>query len=284
MIITKPGLYEDVPNDVYHADPVEGGSLSSSGARKLIHPSCPAKYDYERRHPPASTDAFDFGHVAHRLVLGAGDTIARVDADSWRTKPAKEAKAAAYKANEVPILDRDYIRAEAMADAVHEHPTAGRLLAPDTGRAEVTLVWRDEGTGVMLRARLDWLPNWRTPDGTLVVVDYKTCESAEHDALARAMATFGYHQQGELYKDGAQAVLGGPVRLVFVCQEKAAPHVVTTYEPDLAAQRIAQARNRWAIETYAHCTATGEWPAYSDDIETLALPRWAELQQGEGIL
>lgn len=38
--ITEPGVY-DLPAEVYHADPVEGGSLSSTGARKLLPPSCP---------------------------------------------------------------------------------------------------------------------------------------------------------------------------------------------------------------------------------------------------
>ncbi len=32
--ITVAGVY-DIPADVYHADPVEGGSLSSTGARTL---------------------------------------------------------------------------------------------------------------------------------------------------------------------------------------------------------------------------------------------------------
>jgi len=39
VLITEPGVYA-LPADVYHADPVAGGSLSSSGAKKLL--ACPA--------------------------------------------------------------------------------------------------------------------------------------------------------------------------------------------------------------------------------------------------
>jgi hypothetical protein len=49
--ITKPGIYPGVPDEVYHADPVEGGSLSSTGARKIL--DCPAKFKWERDTRPA---------------------------------------------------------------------------------------------------------------------------------------------------------------------------------------------------------------------------------------
>jgi hypothetical protein len=52
-LITEPGVY-DIAEDHYHADPVPGGSLSNSGAKKLLPPSCPAKFAYEREHPPQS--------------------------------------------------------------------------------------------------------------------------------------------------------------------------------------------------------------------------------------
>ena len=37
------GVY-DLPAAAYHRDPVEGGSLSASGAKKLMPPSCPALF------------------------------------------------------------------------------------------------------------------------------------------------------------------------------------------------------------------------------------------------
>ncbi|MGW9447058.1 hypothetical protein, partial [Bacillus mobilis] len=48
--ITRPGVYDGIPEAVYHRDPVPGGSLSSSGARKLLAPSCPALFKYDQEH------------------------------------------------------------------------------------------------------------------------------------------------------------------------------------------------------------------------------------------
>ncbi|MBO0827768.1 MAG: hypothetical protein J2P24_08300 [Streptosporangiales bacterium] len=50
VMITEPGVY-NLPAAVYHADPVPGGSLSQSGAKKLLPPSCPALYRYWADHP-----------------------------------------------------------------------------------------------------------------------------------------------------------------------------------------------------------------------------------------
>ena len=62
LTITAPGVY-DIPAEDYHRDPVPGGSLSSTGARKLLPPSCPAKFRYEQDNPPTPTAALDFGQA-----------------------------------------------------------------------------------------------------------------------------------------------------------------------------------------------------------------------------
>src|SRR2546421_646443 len=89
--ITEPGLYEDLSVETYHADPVPVGSLSSSGARKLLPPGCPALFAYEREHPPEPTATFDLGHAAHKMVLGVGPEVVKIDADNWRTNAVKDA-------------------------------------------------------------------------------------------------------------------------------------------------------------------------------------------------
>lgn len=279
--ITSPGLYPDIPNDDYHADPVDGGSLSSSGARALLPPSCPARFRWQQDHGRPPADHYDFGHAAHQLVLGVGDPIAIIDADDWRTKAAKEARDEARAAGHTPLLAGDMLIVEAMADALREHPVASKLLTPGSGLPEQTLVWRDATTDVMCRARIDWLPH-PTPGRRAIIPDYKTCHSAEPEALRRAMHQFGYHQQADWYLSAARALgLAGPdAAFLFICQEKTAPYLLTIFEPDPIALRIAAERNYMARAVYRHCTETGHWPAYVEGVAQLALPLWAERQEG----
>ena len=113
-ILTEAGVYE-IAEDVYHADPVPGGSLSSSGARKLLPPSCPARFRHERDHPPASTPSMERGTAAHRLVLGTGAEIVQVDAADWRTKAAQDERDKARADGKVPLLAAECRKVQDMA-------------------------------------------------------------------------------------------------------------------------------------------------------------------------
>lgn len=274
MAVTEPGVY-DIPEEDYHADPVPEGSLSSSGARMLLPPSCPAKFHHERMHPPASKDEFDFGHAAHKLVLGSGPEIVVVDAEDWKTKAAREQRGLARDKGAVPLLLADWVKAQAMAAVLREHPLASVLFRPDRGDPEQSLFWVDDDTGIWCRARLDWLPERRN-DGRLIILDYKTAQSASPEHLERAVYNYGYFQQAAFYLDGAEALnLGDDPAFLFVVQEKAPPYLITVIELDTQALCIGRDLNRRALEIYRDCRESGIWPGYSSEIELISLPAWA---------
>ncbi|KUH38432.1 hypothetical protein ATE80_13195 [Streptomyces kanasensis] len=270
-----------MPAEAYHADP---RSLSSTGARRILS-SCPAVFRYEQTHPQPRKQAFDFGTAAHRLVLGDGPELVCIDADDWRTKAAREERDAVYAAGGVPLLPAEYDQVHAMADALRQHRLAAACFAPGTGRPEVSLFWQDAPTGVMRRARLDWL---RHPSGgRLVIPDYKTARDGSPEGIARAVAEHGYHQQAAWYLDGVRALeLDEAPAWLLVVQEKTPPYVVTVVELDAISLRIGAAKNRRALERYARCVETGQWPGYADDSTPLylSLPPWAQIRDTEEYL
>ena len=273
-VITEPGVYT-IPEDVYHRDPVPGGSLSFSGAKRLLAPSCPAKFRYERDNGRPEKRTFDFGHAAHSAVLGVGAPVVVVDADSWRTDAAKNQRKAAYAEGKVPLLAEEAARVEGMAQALRQHEIASALFNPEHGAPEQSLFRVDPETGVWLRSRFDWLPH-PTPSGRLIVGDYKSTISAEPAAIAKSAANYAYHQQAAWYADMALALgLSDDVSFVFVFQEKTPPYLVTPVELDDEALRIGRLRNREAIDLYAECVRTDTWPGYTDGIELISLPFWA---------
>lgn len=274
MTVTEPGVYDGMPDAEYHADPVPGGSLSSTGARRLLPPSCPARYKYEQDHPPESTTTFDIGTAAHSLILGAGRPIVAVDADDWRAKAARDEREAIRDTGAVPLLRAEYAQVRAMAAAIREHPLATALLDPAGGKPEQSLFWVDV-TGTWLRARIDWLPGTDSRR-RMIAVDYKTTSSASPGAFAKSVASFGYHQQAAQYADGIRALgLDADPAFLFIAQEKTPPYLVTVFELDAAAMQAGRALNRRAIEIYRDCTESGIWPGYSQDIELISLPPWA---------
>lgn len=271
--LVAPGVY-DIPEDVYHADPVPGGSLSSTGARKLLPPSCPALFEHERRTPPATRKVWEIGSAAHKLVLGSGPELRLVDYERWDTKVAKAEVTDARAAGAIPLKRAEYEQVHEMAAALRRHDLAAALLHPDYGKPEQTLIWQDEETGVWCRARLDWLPY--PGFGRMLIPDYKTAISANPAAFAKSVAEHGYHRQAAWYTTAVRALgLAEQAGFVFIVQMKTPPYLVELIDLDTDALRLAEQSNRRALQIYADCVAADHWPGYSRDITLISLPAWA---------
>lgn len=266
-----PGVYDGIAEDVYHADRT---SLSVSGAKKLLPPSCPALFRYEQDNGQPHKAAFDFGRAAHTSVLGVGESVIVCDFPDWKTKAAREKRDEVYAQGYTPLLQHEYDQIIGMTRALRQHPIASALLDPEHGKPEQSLYRTDEATGVTLRARYDWLPD--VTGGRLVIPDYKTARCAEPGVFARAAASYGYHMQAAWYVDMAEGLgLATDVSFVFVVQEKTAPYLVSVVALDDEALEIGRRKNREAIELYARCVADDHWPSWSDGIEYVSLPAWA---------
>lgn len=261
---TETGLYPDIPIEVYHGDLT---SLSFSWAKKLLPPSCPAKFHAERLAPPVYVQHFNVGHAAHTRVLGEGPEIVVVDAKDWRTAAAKAVRDEALAAGNIPLLPEEDEMTRAMAAAVHCHPEAADLLAD--GMAEQSLYWTDPATWTRLRTRPDWITQ---RDGRIVFADYKTTKSAHADVFRASASEYGYHQQAAFNVAGADEVLDEEdVRVIFIAQEKEFPYLVSVHEWSREDIKIGARLNRLAIDIYAECKATDIWPGYGDFIHQMRL-------------
>jgi hypothetical protein len=271
----------DMPAADYHRDPVPGGSLSSTGARKLLEPAGPAKFKWALDHPgnDEGSQAFDFGTAAHQLVLGDPENrVAVLDYPDWRSKEARAAADQARANGLTPLLRRQWETVADMADAIRSHPEAATLLHASSGKPERTLIWQDKPSGVWCRARVDWLRN-QAP----TVVDYKTTKDASAETFSRTAADYGYHIQAAFYSEGIRALGIDPApTFLFVAQEKVAPYLVNVIELDDQALALGRTFMRIALNTYRDCKASGHWPGFSG-IELTTLPEWYLRQYDEDI-
>lgn len=259
------GLTAGVSETVYHGD---RSSLSQSGAKLLLPPSVPAKFRYLMDNPPKPKRQFDFGHAAHKFVLGEGEEIVPVYADDWRTKAAQEQRDGAHAEGKIPLLISEVERAMEMAQAVKAHPVASKVFT--NGRPEMSMCAEDKDTGVVLRGRADWLGH----SGDLG--EYKTSVTANPAELQRLFHKFGYHIQAAWYRSLAIALgLSDNPRFQFVVQEKTPPYLVAVIEYDDEALAEGRRLMRTAISLYAECARTNTWPDYGTDIHSLSLPLWA---------
>lgn len=278
--ITQAGIYQ-LSNDDYHGDCCDGPSLSSSKARLLME-TCPAKVYANIR---TESKSFDIGSAAHLIYLEPSDFAERtsiVQANDWRTKAAQEARDFAYQQNKIPLLPKNVEELEHMRNALFSYPLAAQAFSG--GKAEQSLFYKDEQTGVWIKARPDYLP-----DHYEWVVDYKTAASANPREFARSVYQNGYYQQAAWYIDSIEAVTGKkPKDFWFVVQEKEAPYLVSVIKLDDGAIDWGRMINRRAIDLFAQCCESQNWHGYrdpqcptKDKAFVIGLPDFAKFQLEE---
>lgn len=267
LTVTKPGVYE-LPADEYHADvAVKGGSLSSTWARKLMEPAGPARFIHERRNPQPRKAVFEFGNVAHSVVLGGPEPAVYPDEvlaknGAVSTKEAKEFGDAARAKGLIPMKQAEMDVVMAMAEAIRANPDAMEALNPEGAMHEVSAYRIDPATGMWVRARFDSL----TPGAG--IADYKTVAEGNADPSHFARKTaheLGYHQQDAWYLDMAVALDLIPQNgwFKFVLQEKKAPYLVSVVQLSDLYRSFGRDLNRAAIELYAECRRTNTWPGFT---------------------
>jgi len=276
-VALEPGIHQ-LTDEQYFAPELAKATLSSSGAKLLLAPGGPARYRHQLDTGATVVKReYDLGHAVHTLVLGSGPKPVKVvgsgkGPNAWNTDKTRAEVAMVRAEGKVPLRPADFTAAGAMAAAVNTHPLAAKLLR--AGKPEQALIWPDPATGVMCRAKADWL----RPNG---VVDLKTTESAAAEALSKAVHNYGYYLQAAFYLRGFRALHPGVVPFfAFIAVEKAAPYLVHVHQLTERAMAYGDRKVSEALEIYRDCTASGIWPGYpTDEITEIDLPAYVRTEE-----
>lgn len=273
-----PGIYADVPEDVYHDDPAEP-SLSSSIAKLLIGKSpAHARAAHPKLNPNfkrEESDRFDIGTAAHALLLKGEDIIHRCEFKDWRSKDARTMRDEARANGYVPLLADQDDEVRLMVAAFWEQ-IAGHEAEPRpfiNGDAETTLIWEDDDH-VFCRARLDWLHR-----GYGFIDDYKTTHSsADPAAWVKTAYGMGADVQVAFYLRGLERLTGEKAEFRFAVQECSQPYALSVVNLAPGALAYATEKVDVAIQKWRRCLESGEWPAYDRRVASMEIPTWAEFQ------
>lgn len=238
----EPGIYFGLPSYAYHADPsLSNSGMQNLRISPLTYwVNSPLNPDFE----PEETTATETGNAFHKRILEGAECFAaayapKLDRDEFpdALKSGDELKAKceelglkrsgtlaelSARIREVDSSVQLWTEIEAAHLAAHE---GKQFLSPKTisqiqlaasaieanaatltlfrgGFPEVSIFWIDEATGVRMKARLDYL----TPE---LVTDLKTFSNSLGkplgDAVAHAMASYGYTLQAVTYLEAVKA-------------------------------------------------------------------------------
>lgn len=179
-----PGLYFGLRDEIYLNDP----AVSRSDILALK--ACPEEYWHgswmsPRRRYRKPTAAMEEGTAFHTLLLQP-----ELFRERYTVQPGES-----WAVNKKMIKRVDYDRMVECIEIIRSNEKVSQLF--QYGCPEVTMVWEDPDTGVMLRTRSDFLKAFGN-------VDYKTTKkSLSNEALYYESINKGYHVQDVLYSNGS---------------------------------------------------------------------------------
>lgn len=262
-ILPLPGVHRNIAESVYRNWPAVNQSTLKSG-ETMAHVR--HGIDSPRKTTPAMMmgSALDFA-----LTDPAGflDRYALGPDGNRGTKKWDEAQEA--EPSKVLLKPSEWADVLGMAESLRRHKAASKLFAAP-GDLQVSLLWRDEPTGLMCKARLDKLLS------TLpFVVDLKSTADASPDAFSRTALNMGYHKQAAWYLDGCAACGLTVEKFIIPAVEQSAPYAVAVYDLGAASIELGRIKNREALTAYAHAEKTGQWAGFSNIVQPLEVPAWA---------
>jgi len=266
-----PGFHA-LTAEQYHSDPCDSPSLSASVAQVLLRES-PRKawFSHPRLNPDYREEQdgkFDIGTAAHSLLLEGDDRMLVVDADDWRTKAAKEARAGARRDGKIPVLARQAASVRAMVGAAREFLKDCEITEYwNEADSEVAAIWRE--ASVWLRCRFD-----RLSKNHRCIIDYKTTENASPEVFSRQITRMGYHIQESFYRRAVRALGEKDPAFVFLAQSCEPPYECSLHGCDPAMKEIADAEVDRAVQEWRVCLQTNKWPSYGKRIHWAMPTNW----------
>lgn len=254
-----------MPNAEYQAK----DAVSATDIKNWIN-TCPKvwhqlKYGDANIEPPtALKKAFRDGELAHAFTLEPLMASAHyVVCPSKATKAGKEKAAEIAASGQEAITQAEYDLSSNIADAVHNHPLASKLLS--FGTPELSFFTQDKKSGIEVKARPDWLV------GDLII-DLKTTGEggASPEKAIKTIANLNYHIQAAHYLETVQAK-----EFNFIFVEKVYPFAVGIYKLDKDALLEGRSLREQALKEISLCHTDNYWRGYSETVQTLSMPRWA---------
>jgi len=296
--ITEPGFY-NIPLSVHHGQPCDGVSVTS-GILRTMELQTPADvWAFHQlnpnRWPKPETDALRLGVAMAAFVEGGEEAVLRSFRIHPDDKPRRPTAGQIRAYDEGRFTEASQISVEywrAVDADPHQYATVtelnlictmGRVLSADPAAAavmggipEVTMAVQDERTGLWLLSR----PDTVNFDGS--VTDYKKMAPGgrpfSYRMVDQRITDHAYDMQISFAAEVFEALTGTwPGVAGIVAQSDTAPHHVILREIAEEDLRFGQFRNRRAIDRFAECLASGDWPGPGADVGAYQRPEWQRL-------
>jgi exodeoxyribonuclease VIII len=208
------GVYEDLPEEEYHAD----DALGSTDIKTLSQST--EKFFYRKNTPDSfsSTSSLVLGSAIHSLILDGFEEFFR------KFKIRKKPRGKEFMGTGNSILTKeDWKKIAIWYRKLKNHPASKEILENKNIKTELSYFWEQEG--VRYKCRFDILINNR------LIVDLKTIQNPYDNfdkGLNLHIAKYRYHLQAQHYLNGLKSMqkelsIDKSPMFVFLFIEKSLP-------------------------------------------------------------
>ena len=267
----RQGIHDDVSEDVYFGL----NCLSKSVLGRIKSSPYHVLTSIGNIHERKLTKALQFGKNVHSALLEPGryresvvvgpdvDTKQRVE---WKNFVKENPGKTHLKPSEAAEI-------QGMMEGILRNETAKNILTG--GIRERTIIAQDPVTKLFLKGRVDFDQQEDT-----YLVDFKTTANAEAGEFARSAEKYEYPNQCAWYLFLYDLLYDlGLVKVkkdtfLVVAQDSEFPFCCSTFIYDSAILEKAREINRARLDRIGECVKAGHFPAYGDDVKTLAVSSW----------
>lgn len=278
-IPSEPGIYRDVPFENYLAIRAVSNSRLGQMLKSPRHYKTNASMDEKAKHLVLGS----LVHCGRLEILSLAKRYAvmpnyHLDHDN-KTDAGKPStsKATRYYAERVTAFEEAnsdkivvpidwFEEMESIVGSLVADEKAYKLLCSPC-ETELTLLWIDDESGLLCKARMDWRSTI-SPKFT----DLKT--TMKLSSFQNAIGEYGYHRQMAHYQAGWSALNAGEViEAWIIAAEKEKPYCVQCAPMDEEALEEGYRERRELLNRVAECERINHWPG-PESPSAWRLPAW----------
>lgn len=273
-----PGCYAmAITDETYHRQCL---GASSSALKKLLR--SPAHYKAYKAAKDQDSPARRFGRAVHAMCLEPETFDENFVVWKDGRKSGKDYELFAAECEGKTILSADDLeRVKSAVLALRNEvrfPMSVWLdgigktaefegIAP--AKAEFSVFWIDEITGIQCKARIDA----HSPTPNPVAIDLKTTDDARMHSFAKQFFKLDYDLQAAHYCAAMKAYYGTDFTFLFAVVEAQPPFATNIFGLAPEVLENGEAKRRFALDTLKKCQDNDSWPAYPGTfVEGIELP------------
>jgi len=275
----KPGVYYDVP----FTDYLRWQAVSQSMLKPYAVSARTGRYN--ELHPKEATKSQVLGDAADAAVFHPSrfdaEYVSRPDFPGHHNSNAYKSAVAEWDAmhTESVIMTADeHASAVAIRDAIREHDLARHVIFESAGKSQVSIVWRDEKTGLLCKGRPDRICMLAHEEiAGAACVDLKSSKSPLPGRVRfdREIWTYDYAFQQAFYRMGLNTVASPTERhAVIVAVGNVEPYEVAVHALPESYMEAAARSVRMMLDQYADWKSRQQWPFGCEHLNIVECPKW----------